>query len=103
MKNIHIRVEKIVKRDNVYNGIRTIFPPRKISPRLGLGFGSRLGLVLGLGDNQTIAPKGNSPPVRVRVWVRVSLGVGGQFSLGAIFLAPYTIPELATSQHLNIN
>ena len=27
------------------------FPPRKINPRLGLGFGLQLGLVLGLGGN----------------------------------------------------
>ena len=61
---------------------------------MGLGFGSRLGLVLGLGDNQTIAPKENSPPpVRVRVWVRVSFEVGGQFFSGAIVPEPYTIPD----------
>ena len=46
------------------------WPPRKIDPRLGLGFGSRLGLVLGLGVNQTISTKENSPPVRIRVGVR---------------------------------
>ena len=63
-------------------------PPRKIAPWLGLGFGSRLGLVLGLGGNQTITPKENCPPVRVRVWLRVSFGVGGQFSSGAIVLEP---------------
>ena len=34
-------------------------PPRKIAHRSGLGFGSRLGLVLGLGGNQTIAPEEN--------------------------------------------
>ena len=50
------------------------------APRLELGFGSRLGLVLGLGCNQTIAPEENCPPVRVRGWVRVSFGVeGGNF------------------------
>ena len=54
-------------------------PPRKIAHRLGLGFGSRSGLVLGLGDNQTIDPKENCPTVRVRVWLRVSFGVGGNF------------------------
>ena len=53
-------------------------------PRLGLGLGSRLGLVLGLRGNQTIASEENCPPVMVRVWVRV----GGQFSLGAIALEP---------------
>ena len=63
-------------------------PPRKIAPQLRLGFGSRSGLVLGLGGNQTIAPKENCPPVRVRVWLRVSFGVGGQFSSGAIVLEP---------------
>ena len=53
-------------------------PLRKIAPQLGLGFWSRLGLVLGLGwGNQTIAPEENSTLVRVKVWVKVSLGVGG--------------------------
>ena len=67
-------------------GIRTIAPEENC-PQLGLGFGSRLRLVLGLGGNQTIAPKENWPPVRV--WVRVSFGVeGGQFSSGAIVLEP---------------
>ena len=104
MKNIHIRVEKIVKRDNVYNGIRTIFPPRKISPRLGLGFGSRLGLVLGLGDNQTIAPKENSPPLLgLGFGLGLVLGLEGNFSRGQLSQnrIQYLI-ELATSQHLNI-
>ena len=55
-------------------------PPRKIAPRLGLGFGSRLELVLGLRGNQTIGPEENCPLVRVRVWVRVSFRVEGQFS-----------------------
>ena len=49
-------------------------PPRKIVLRLGLGFGSRLGLVLELGANQTIAPEENYPLVRVRVWVVIFLG-----------------------------
>ena len=67
------------------------WPPKWIAPRLGLGFESRLGLVLGLGDNQTIAPEENCPLFRVRVWVRVSFGVGGQFSSGAIVLEPNVI------------
>ena len=51
-----------------------------MSPRLGLGFGSRLGLVLGFGGNQTVYPKENSP--------RLVLGFGLQLvlGLGAIFL-----------------
>ena len=70
------------KARTLWNGIRTI------APRLGLGFGSRLGLVLGLGGYQTIAPWGNCTPVRITVWVRVSFGVVEQFSLGAIVLEP---------------
>ena len=38
-------------------------------------------------------PRKTAPPVRVRVWVRVSFGVGGQFSSRAIVLEPYTIPD----------
>ena len=60
--------------------------PRQIAPRLRLGFGSRLGLVLGLEEKQTIAPEENCPPVRVRVCLRVSFAVEGQFSLGTIVL-----------------
>ena len=63
-------------------------PPSKTAPRLGLGFGSRSGLVLGLRNNQTIPPKENCPTVSVRVWLRVSFGVGGQFSSGVIVLEP---------------
>ena len=51
-----------------------------IAPRLGLGFQSRLRLVLGLGGNQTIAPEENCS--LVRVWVKVSFGVGGNFPRG---------------------
>ena len=58
--------------------------PKKIAPRLGLGFRSRLGLVLGLGSNQIIAPEQNCPLVRVRVWVRISLRLGGNFPPGQL-------------------
>ena len=77
-----------------YNSHNMVFgqlTPKWIAPRLGLGFESRLGLVLGLGDNQTIVPEENCPLFRVRVWVRVSFGVGGQFSSGAIVLEPNVI------------
>ena len=35
-----------------------------------------------------IDPKENSPSVSVRVWGRVSFGVGGEFSSRAIVLEP---------------
>ena len=56
------------------------YPPTKIDPRLGLGFGSRLGLVFGLGGNQTTVTEENCLLVRVRV--RVSFGVGSNFPQG---------------------
>ena len=68
---------KIKVQSNMVSGQ---LPPRKIASRLGLGFGSRLGLVLWLGGNQAIVPEENYPLVRVRVCVRVSFGVGGQLS-----------------------
>ena len=70
-------------------GIRTIAPPKIIASRLGLRFVSRLGLVLGLGDNQTIAPKENCPTPRLDLGFGLGLVLGwGQFSSGAIVLEP---------------
>ena len=40
------------------------------------------------GGNQAIAPEENCCLVSDSVWVRVSFGVGGQFSLGPIVLEP---------------
>ena len=74
----------------------------KIAPRLGLGFGSRLGLVLGLGGKQTIAPKENCPPVRVRGWIRVSFGVKGQLFSGAIFLEPFKLNPLCDNKTAHV-
>ena len=61
---------------------------RKIAPRLGLGFGSRLGLVLGLGDNQANAPEENCFPR-----LGLVLGLGGNFPRGQLFWNPswYTL------------
>ena len=67
-------------------GIPTIALPRKIVPRLGLEFWSRLGVGGGGGGgggDQTTALEENCPLVSVRVWVRVSLGVGGRKTLFA--------------------
>ena len=57
-------------------------PPEKNCPLVRLEFGSRLGLVLGLGGQPGGYPLENCPPVRVRGWVRVSFGVGGAIFLG---------------------
>ena len=57
-------------------------PTEENYPRLRLGFGSRLGLVLGLagGGNQTTEPEENSP------WLGLGFGLGLVLGLGAIFL-----------------
>ena len=62
--------------ENSGNSVSGQFPPRKIAPRLGLWFMSRSELVLGLGDNQTIAPEENCPPVlglRFDLWIVLGL------------------------------
>ena len=80
-------------------------PPRKIAPPPPPRFGPGVGVwakvrfsfrVGGQPDNRSrrkLLPP--SPPpaamVRVRVWLRVSFGVGGQFSSGAIFLQPLPV------------
>ena len=73
-------------------GIYTIAPPphpRKIAPRLEMGFGSRSGLILWLGGGQPDnCLQGKLPPVKARVWIRVSYGVGVQLSKGTIVLEP---------------
>ena len=62
---------------------------REVSQLAKVGFHFILpGFHLGLGGNQTIVPKENYAPVRIRVWLRVSFGVGRQFSLGAVVLEP---------------
>ena len=65
-----------------------------------MAFGSRSGLVLGLGSNHTISSEEKCPLARVRVWLRVrvwfrvSFAVGGKFSSGAIVLEPPKIFSL---------
>ena len=54
-------------------------PPRKIAPsiRFGVWFKVSVSFRVGGGGQPDNCPKENWPPVRVRVWVRVSFGVGG--------------------------
>ena len=56
--------------------------PRKIARRLGLGFRSRSGLVLGLGGNQTIASEENWPLLELGFDLGLVLGLGGIFLWG---------------------
>ena len=48
-------------------------------PPVRIGVWAKLELVLGLGSEQIIVPKENSPTVRVRVWAMVSFGVEDNF------------------------
>ena len=66
------------------NGYPDNRPPRKIVPQSGLGFGSRSGLVLGLGGNQVFPPRKTAPPPGL--WLGVCLGL--VLGLGAIVLEP---------------
>ena len=49
--------------------------PEEDFPRLGLGFGSRLELVLVLGVSQTIAPEENSPQLRLGFGLGLVVGL----------------------------
>ena len=74
-------------------GIQTIALPRKIVPQLGLGFGSRSGIVLGLGTTRQLHLK--------KIVPRVGLGFGLGLVLGlaAVFLecsCPRTLLETSS-------
>ena len=68
-------------------------PPEENCPRLGLGFGSRSRLVLGLGGNQAIAPEEDCPRLGLGFGLGLVFGVerGRQFSSGATVLEPVKI------------
>ena len=58
-------------------------PPEENCPPVRVGVWIKVRVSFRVGGNQTIAPKENSPPppsaVRVRVWLRVSFWVEGNF------------------------
>ena len=70
------------------SGVSGQLPPEDYCPRLELGFGSRSVSVLVLGATRQLPPRKIAPAARVRVWLGVSFGIGGQFFLGAIGLEP---------------
>ena len=60
-------------------------PPRKIAPRLGLRFGSKSGLVLGLGATRQLSPRKIAPPrLGLGFGLGLVLGLGGNFSWGQL-------------------
>ena len=64
-------------------------PPEGNCSPVRVGVSVKVRVSFRVGVNQTIAPEENCPLFRVRVWIRISFDVGGQFSLGAIFLEPF--------------
>ena len=75
-------------------------PPEKNCPLVRLEFGSRLGLVLGLGGNQTVTPWKIVHQLGLGVGLGLVLGLGGgQFSSGAIVLEPYFMYSKDVSEH----
>ena len=57
--------------------------------RVGVLVKARVSFRIGGGANRQLPPEENCPMFGVRVWVRVSSGVGRQFSMGAIVLEPF--------------
>ena len=51
-------------------------PPKENCPQVWVGVRVKVRVTLKVGDNQTIAPEKNCPPVKVRVWVTAGFGVG---------------------------
>ena len=60
--------------------------PEENCPTVRVGVLVKVRVSFRVGGNHTIVPEKNWLLVRARVWVKVSLGVGGQLSLGAIAL-----------------
>ena len=72
------------------------WPSRKIAPRWNFGFGSRLGLALGLGGNKTIVPEENCPWLGFALGLVLALGgaifVGGNYSRKFPEIFKHSIP-----------
>ena len=49
-------------------------------PLIRVGIWVKVRVSFRVGGNKTIGPEENRPPVRVRAWLRVSFGAGGQLS-----------------------
>ena len=64
-------------------------PPKENCPSVEVGIWAKVRVSFRVGGQPGNWARGKlSPPVRVRVWLGVSFGVGGHFSSGAIFLEP---------------
>ena len=68
-------------------------PPRKFSPQVRIGVWAKVKVSFRVGRQPGNWPRGKfpSPQVKVRFWLSVNLGVGGQFSSGVIFLEPLPV------------
>ena len=58
--------------------------PEENCPLLRIGVWVKFRVSFRVGGNQAIATKRNRPPVRVKVWVKVSFGVGDNFPWGQL-------------------
>ena len=72
------------------HGIRTIASWGKLPPPVTVGVWVRVRVSFRVGGQSDNCPREKSPPVRVRDGLGLVLGVGGQFSLAAIVLEPYS-------------
>ena len=77
-KEIICPIRQIQTITGTRNGIRTT------APWLGLGFGLRLGLLLGLGGKQTIAHEENCPRLGLEFGLALILGLVGNISRGKL-------------------
>ena len=69
-------------------------PPEENYPLVKVGVWLKVRVIFRVGGQPDNCPRKKSapplpPPVRVRVWLRISFGVGGQFALGLIVLEPF--------------